>query len=197
MVRIMPWFLRSARRGPMSCVIGAAVFVFGAGSASADSESSPVSSDPVFKALMVDGRSPSGRLISFGPDAITIATPEGKKEKLPLDRLVKLTREPVPMVSAWEESQAVLLPDGDRLMRTAIGSANDTSLEVRSESLGKLDFRWIASWVDPLDTGSVRHVRCTLGPDPGRTAQERGGLADQRRPARRQLPRDGRPEDQG
>ncbi len=139
MIRINRWFLRSARRGPMSWAIGVAVFVFGAGSASADSESSPVSSDPIFKALMIDGRSPSGRIVSFDQDAITIATPEGKKEKLPLEQLVKLTREAAPTVTGWEESQAVLLPEGDRLMRTAIGSANDTSLEVRSESLGKLE----------------------------------------------------------
>jgi hypothetical protein len=139
MVQIIRWFLCSSRRGPLSCVIGAAVFVLGTGSAAADSESSPVSSDPIFKALMVDGRSSSGRIISFEPDAITVATKEGTKESLALNRLVKLTRESAPTLPAWEESQAVLLPEGDRLMRTAIGSANDTSLEVRSESLGRLE----------------------------------------------------------
>src|SRR5262249_36469738 len=62
-----------------------------------------------------------------------------RKERLPLDRLVKLTHEPANPVPGWEESQAVLLPEGDRLMRTTIGSANEMSLEVRSESLGKLE----------------------------------------------------------
>ncbi len=139
MVPILSWFLRSSRRGSLSGVTGAAVLVIGTVSALADSESSPVSSDPIFKALMVDGRSPSGRIISFDPDAITIATKDGTQESLALNQLVKLTREPVPTLPGWEESQAVLLPEGDRLMRTAVGSANDTSLEVRSESLGRLE----------------------------------------------------------
>ncbi len=41
--------------------------------------------------------------------------------------------------TAREDSQAVILPDGDRLLRTSIASATDTSLEVRSDLLGKLE----------------------------------------------------------
>ena len=139
MARIIRRFLGFCHRGGMICVLGAALLGFGTSPGSAEPGSSPVSSDPIFKALLVDGRSPSGRIISFDADAITIETKVGTKESLPLDRLVKLTREPVLPIPGWEESQAVLLPEGDRLMRAAIGTANDTNLEVRCESLGKLE----------------------------------------------------------
>ena len=38
-----------------------------------------VSSDPVFKALLIDGRTVSGRLVSLGPGAITLASAEGPR----------------------------------------------------------------------------------------------------------------------
>jgi len=100
--------------------------------------SAPVSSDPLFHALLIDGRTLSGRIVSFEAGAITLATSEGAKEELLLGRLVKLTREVPSSIAAWEDSQSVILPEGDRLMRVAVGSATDTSLEVRSELLGKL-----------------------------------------------------------
>ncbi len=139
MLGIISCLLDSCRRGFVSVVVAGAVFLFGTAPASADSERAPVSSDPVFQALMIDGRAPSGRIVTFEPDAITVASKEGTKERLPIDRLVKLVREPAATVPAWEDSQAVLLPEGDRLLRTAIGSTNENSLEVRSESLGKLE----------------------------------------------------------
>ena len=49
--------------------------------------------DPVFTALLLDGRTESGRLVSLGPGAITLASAEGAKHELPLDRVFKLTRE--------------------------------------------------------------------------------------------------------
>src|SRR5262245_48070693 len=110
--------------------------------------SSPVSSDPVFQALLTDGRTLSGRLVSFDASAITLATQDGAKEELPLGRLVKLTRDAAPAIPAWEDAQAVILAEGDRLMRVAVATANETSLEIRSELLGKLEV--------PLD--------CLLGP---------------------------------
>ena len=131
----------SSRLGWRRRAIGAALMLaFAVGFASAaDPESSPMSSDPIFKAAMVDGKEYSGRIVSFAADAITIASNDGVKEVLPLGRLVKLARQATPSATAREDSQAVILPEGDRLMRTAIGSATETSLEVRSESLGKLE----------------------------------------------------------
>jgi hypothetical protein len=100
---------------------------------------SPVSSDPVFQALLIDGRTVSGRIASFDARAMTLATRQGQKETLPLDRLVKLTRDVPAPVALLDDAQAVMLAEGDRLMRVAIGTASDTSLTVRSELLGKLE----------------------------------------------------------
>ncbi|MGP0061966.1 MAG: NPCBM/NEW2 domain-containing protein, partial [Isosphaeraceae bacterium] len=130
-----------SRRGRWhGAVASALMLVFaGAVASAADPEGYQVSSDPVFKALMVDGKESSGRIASFGPDAITIASDDGVKAVLPLKGLIKLTRQPMPPPTPRDDSQAVILPDGDRLMRAAIGSSTDTTLEVRSESLGKLE----------------------------------------------------------
>src|SRR3954451_23939564 len=84
--------------------------------------SSPVSSDPLFHALLIDGRALSGRIVSFEAGAITVATKEGAREELPFGRVVKLTREVSSSIAAWEDSQSVILPEGDRLMRVAVGS---------------------------------------------------------------------------
>ena len=40
--------------------------------------------EPVFNALLLDGRSQSGSLISLGPEAITLASSEGAKHELRL-----------------------------------------------------------------------------------------------------------------
>jgi hypothetical protein len=101
--------------------------------------SAQVSSDPNFKATMLDGKESSGRIVSLAADSITIVNDDGARVVLPLDRLVKLTRLGMTPATAREDSQAVILPDGDRLMRTSIASATDTSLEVRSDLLGKLE----------------------------------------------------------
>ena len=95
--------------------------------------------DATFRALTIDGREVSGRIVAFGDDEVTLAVKEGKKEVLKFDRLVRLARESSTAIPAGENSQAVLLGDGDRLMRASIRGANDASLEVRSEVLGKLD----------------------------------------------------------
>jgi len=105
--------------------------VAGAGSAA------PVSSDPVFKGLLLDGRTVSGRIVSLGPGAIRLASAEGAEHELPLNRLIKLTRE-VPATFAPLDRSHVILPDGDCLMRVVVGSSTDTSLEVQSDALGKL-----------------------------------------------------------
>jgi hypothetical protein len=95
------------------------------------------SSDPVFKAILIDGQTVSGRLASLGPGAVRLVSNDGKTDELALNRLVKLTRESRVNPPALDAAY-VILPEGDRLMPVAIGSSNDTSLEVQSDALGKL-----------------------------------------------------------
>ncbi len=93
--------------------------------------------DPSFTALLLDGRTESGRLVSLGPGVITLASAEGAKHELPLERVFKLTREAAETVVPLDRSM-VILPEGDRLRRLALGSATETALEVQSDALGKL-----------------------------------------------------------
>jgi hypothetical protein len=96
-----------------------------------------ISSDPSFKALLIDGQTVSGRLDFLGPGAIKLVSSDGARHDLPLDRVVKLTREfsvPAPSLDASH----VILPDGDRMMRVSIESSTDASLEIQSDVLGKL-----------------------------------------------------------
>jgi hypothetical protein len=104
----------------------------------ARSADAPVASDPVFTALTVDGARVSGRIRQFGAKGeLTLVTVEGPERVIPLDTLVKLTRDGV-NTHLTPEAAVVLFPDGDRLYRTAIGSANETTLEVQSYTLGHL-----------------------------------------------------------
>ena len=96
-----------------------------------------VSSDPAFKALLIDGRTVSGRLVSLGPGAIKLMSTDGTAHELPLNRLIKLTRDFSAARSALDASH-VILPDGDRIMRVSIESSTETSLEIQSDVLGKL-----------------------------------------------------------
>src|SRR5436309_2744400 len=55
---------------------------------------SPVPSDPVFTAELLDGTTRTGRIHQFGPHgAIALVPDDGPEEVLPLGRLLKLTRE--------------------------------------------------------------------------------------------------------
>jgi hypothetical protein len=63
---------------------------------------------------------------------------EGAEQVLPLGRLLKLTREGLGHAPTPPEGSLVLFPDGDRLYRTVIGSANETALEVQSYALGNI-----------------------------------------------------------
>jgi hypothetical protein len=95
------------------------------------------SSDPVFTALLIDGGTAAGRILSIGPKAIQIQSADGTAQDLPFDRLVKLSREaslPFPL----PELAHVILPDGDRIMRVTIGSTTDTDFELKSDVLGNL-----------------------------------------------------------
>lgn len=96
-----------------------------------------ISADSSFKALLIDGQTVSGRLVSLGPGAIKLVSAEGASHELPLNRLVKLTRE-VAVKSPARDASHVILPEGDRIMRVSIQSSTETSLEIQSDVLGKL-----------------------------------------------------------
>jgi hypothetical protein len=91
----------------------------------------------VFKGLLVDGRTVTGRIVALGPGAIRLASAEGAQHELATNRLIKLTRE-IPFTVAPLDRSSVILSEGDRLKRVSIASSGDTSLEVQSDSLGKL-----------------------------------------------------------
>jgi hypothetical protein len=100
---------------------------------------SPVPSDPIFTAHLVDGTTRSGRIHQIGPGGSIALVPEkGQEERLPLAQLVKLTREGMPLRLTPTEGAVVVFPSGDRLYRTVIGPATETTLEVSSYALGNL-----------------------------------------------------------
>jgi hypothetical protein len=101
------------------------------------------SSESVFTALLTDGRTVSGQIVSLGPGAVKLSSAEGAVHELPLDRLVKLTRDVVVELPELNRSH-VLLPEGDCLTRVSIGASTETNLEIQSDALGKL--------VIPLDS---------------------------------------------
>jgi len=96
------------------------------------------SSDPVFKALLVDGRTLSGRLVKLGSAAVTLVSAEGAKHELPLDRVIKLTRDSSASLAPLDRSH-LILPEGDCLMRVVVGSSTETALEIQSDAFGKLE----------------------------------------------------------
>jgi NPCBM/NEW2 domain len=117
-------------------IILAAVFLFAPCRTSAVG-GTLVSSDPVFTALLVDGRTLAGRILSLGPSAIRIQSADGTSQELPIERLVKLSRE-TSLPHPLPEFAHVILPDGDRIMRVVLGSTTDTDLELKSDVLGNL-----------------------------------------------------------
>jgi hypothetical protein len=101
-------------------------------------EGGTVPSDPVFKALRIDGTTTSGRIRQLGPkEELTLVSVEGPEQVIPLDRLVKLSREGGAPASATEGA-VVLFPDGDRLYGGVVGAADETNLKVLSSTLGDL-----------------------------------------------------------
>ena len=97
-----------------------------------------VASDPVFDALTTDGKTVAGRIRQFGPQGeLTLVTAAGPERVIPLESLVKLSRDGLgPPLTP--EAMVVLFPGGDRLHRTAIAGATETALDVQPYSLGKL-----------------------------------------------------------
>jgi hypothetical protein len=125
--------------GALRLACPALLIVLGVAGRTAAGDRSPDSSDPLFKAVSIDGRDVTGRIVALEDSKITVATEDGKKEVLPFDRLVKLTRESPAAIQGGESTQAVLLGEGDRLMRASVGAATDASIEIRSELLGRIE----------------------------------------------------------
>lgn len=98
-----------------------------------------IPSDPVFTALMTDGEKASGRLRQVGtvPGAVLVTGPD-EERAIPLDRLVKLTRDGAP-TPAQREGGLILFPEGDRLTRCVIGAVGEANLDVQSFALGNLE----------------------------------------------------------
>ena len=98
-----------------------------------------IPSDPVFAALLTDGSTVSGRLRNLGEkDGATLVAESGEERKIPLDRLVKLTRDGASPPSTTEGGDIILFPDGDRLLRCKVGKAGELNVEVRSFALEAL-----------------------------------------------------------
>jgi hypothetical protein len=113
------------------CVLGMAAPALGADSGATSS------SEPVFKALLIDGQTISGRLVALGPAEIKLSASAETVHTLPLERVVKITRDIAVLPPATDRSH-VVLPDGDCLTRVGILVSTDSSLELQSDALGKL-----------------------------------------------------------
>ena len=99
---------------------------------------SPLPSDPVFSALRVDGNIVLGRLKQIGSKGeISIVPLKGAEETIRFGEIVKLTREGF-FPNTSPTGSLVLFPNGDRLYRTVIGAAGETSIEVQSYALEHL-----------------------------------------------------------
>ena len=97
-----------------------------------------VPSDPVFVASLVDGSVVSGRVIEINTArGVILADAGGEERAIPIDRLIKLTREGATAPTSFGRG-IILLPRGDRLAHCMIGAASETGLTVESFSLGKV-----------------------------------------------------------
>ncbi len=99
-----------------------------------------VPSDPQFTALRTDGSTLSGRLRRLdirGGAALAVGDGE-RLEPIPAGSLVKLTRDGGTPQPALDSGGTVLFPEGDRLARSVIGPAGETTIEIQSYPLGTL-----------------------------------------------------------
>jgi hypothetical protein len=130
-----------------------------------------VGSDPVFTARLTDGTTASGRVRRIGTEGEIVLVPaKGPETSLPLNRLVKLSRDSL-SPPLTPEAPAVLFPEGDRLYRAAVGAAGETAIDVQSYTLGNLSV--------PIDS----ILGLVLGLQPDADALERliGNLRDEPR----------------
>lgn len=127
---------RSEHRGRRLSVAALALGLMLAAAASRAADDAPTVTGPVFEALPIEGEPVSGRIEAIEADRITIAPAEGPPRDFPLTELVRVRRE-VPPNKGAEEGR-ILFPDGDRLARTIIIGANDTTIRAQSRALGGL-----------------------------------------------------------
>ena len=98
-----------------------------------------VPSDPQFTALRIDGTTVAGQLRRLDVrGGVALAVDDGERlVPIPAGALVKLARDgatPPPP----GEGGTILFPGGDRLARSVIGPAGETTLEIQSFALGTL-----------------------------------------------------------
>ena len=98
-----------------------------------------VPSDPTFNALLTDGTALSGQIRRVGEkDGVTLVTEKGVEHSIPIDRLVKLTRDGASPPPAAEGGDVVLFPDGDRVAHCKVGQAGEFNLAVHSTTFEDL-----------------------------------------------------------
>ncbi len=137
-------------------------------------DSSSVPSDPMLTALKTDGSTISGRLRLLDPvkGATLVVDDKEKFVSIPLNALVKLTREgSTPPISS--EGAIILFPDGDRLNRSVIGPAGETSIEVQSFALGTitvpLDSVLALVLAPPLEADAIHALNARIREEPRTT----------------------------
>lgn len=130
--------VQSSNRRVVATALGLALFAGVSLRPSALHAARAASADPVFRALLLDGRTLSGRIVELGRTAVTLVSAEGARHELAFDRLVKLTRDSTLSLAPLDRSH-LILPDGDCLTRVVVGFSTETALEIQSDALGKLE----------------------------------------------------------
>ncbi len=98
-----------------------------------------VPSDPFFTALLTDGTTVSGQVRRLAEkEGLTLVSEQGNDQPVPIDRLVKLTREGASPPTNAEGGEIVLFPDGDRIMRCKIGKTSEFNIAVHSFAIEDL-----------------------------------------------------------
>ena len=99
-----------------------------------------VPSDPVLTAVKTDGTAVTGRLRQLDvKGGASLAVDDRETiETIPAASLVKLIREGSTPLMSSDGGSVILFPEGDRLYRSVIGPAGETSIEVQSFALGTL-----------------------------------------------------------
>jgi len=127
-----------SRTRTLSVALALAASTLLPGPAPDDGAASPVPSDPVFTALLIDGSTASGQIRQLGlKEGLVLVNADSPDRTIPIASLVKLTREGAspPLTN---EGGLVIFPDGDRLARCVIGPTGEFNLEIQSFSMGNL-----------------------------------------------------------
>ena len=94
--------------------------------------------EAAFSVLTTQGEVVKGELKAIGENGdVRIQLADGKDRTFEAGAIVRLFRDGALALLAPDPSAAVLFPEGDRI-RSAIGAASETHLEIQSYSLGKL-----------------------------------------------------------